>query len=1141
MPISERGWAKVERAGMIIKLDSGEGDLMIRAARFAAASLVALLALFAPGLAFADEQPVSPCVATDEQCAAYAEDGTLEARSAFQENLGNDEPSAGLVQQAIAREQANNGIATNAVPGDDNGMALAGKAHVLALRVSFPDQEFAEGDTLEALQALIGPRSEGEAAPKSAGPFPYENLHDYYQRASYGTLSITGEAFDYEAQHERAYYATNIGSLFSEALAYLDEQPDVDLGRFDANGDRRIDAVYLHFAGPDTGWGSVWWSNEQVFGAETTMYANGTVRLWNGVALANPCDQAWAAQTIIHETGHVLGLPDFYSYLSQTGKTTDRTGILTFDMMMQNQGDHNGFSKWMLGWLPESKVTRVFANENGIDVKRNGQVVQHVDAAPDGSSSIEEALSAFTSDKLEETGGIIVVSNEDKGMFSSYYLLQYDRFAGNQSVRYSSGGQNNPLPSGFRLFRVQAGLNEYGSLTHSNTTGTVHDQLIELVDPDENAIHMEGNDTIPSAIDSGSYGCMLYAGDQMSPVGYPSTNFFENPHVGFTGLTLGVTESGEEAGRVSISYSSAEKPADPADFSLAPSFDSFSNIDVLTFEASSQPLLSTPLPSAVRLLVDGEPHALLDIAVDGTTVSLPCLLDASSIGPTSTCEIVFPAGLFALSQSGGETAYSPEIRLPLTPNASMTSVGRSGAYEGTAYQADTTTLSDVFAAPDGTKRFFQIADGVLKLHTIGSGDAGRVTTLDIENAPLVASDKEQRLSVAALSDTMAFLAYYRADGSGTSTGCWVDMERGAVTASNEIGQSYAMPFASNGTSVVVASYYQGIPGPDGTRGGLLLTSLTPREDGTVEARYGWTAAQNAVSASLDALTYAFLEESGTSVNEMRVIEAATVTEALAKSTATPDDAATAGEVCTPERAAAVLPLSSSRMMLDAQRANGDYYVLMGSDYMQSETDKTLTNMVVRFDASGAERSRYVVAVPGDDCYRRLRVARYGTVTLLRSTVSPKHGIALANALFCAADGRPLSTLTTASTGMGAWLADGSWLDVGTSIAGSFGQKGSPVEPESVSGGEYGEGGYGEDAKARYTITTVLDKEPTDPGGNPEGPVSPQPLPRPNDQADSDPKPLASTGDPVGAATLAACAVIALAGIVLARVRRDSYV
>lgn len=1137
MPISERGWANVERAGMITKLDSGEGDLMIRATRFAAASLVALLALFAPGLAFADEQPVSPCVATDEQCAAYAEDGTLEARSAFQENLGNDEPSAGLVQQAIAREQANNGIATNAVPGDDSGMALAGKAHVLALRVSFPDQTFAVGDTLEALQALIGPRSENEAAPKSAGPFPYENLHDYYQRASYGKLSITGEAFDYQAQYERAYYATNIGSLFSEALAYLDEQ--TDLGRFDANGDGRIDAVYLHFAGPDTGWGSVWWSNEQVFGAETATYANGAVRLWNGVALANPCDQAWAAQTIIHETGHVLGLPDFYDYLSQKDGATSRTGILTFDMMMQNQGDHNGFSKWMLGWLPESKVTRVFANEDGIDVKRDGQVVEHVDAAPDGNSSIEEALSAFTSDKLEETGGIIVVSNEDKGtgMFSSYYLLQYDQFASNQSVYYESGGQSTPIPSGFRLFRVQADIGEGGGLLHSNTAGTVHNQLIELVDPDMGVAHANGTLTVPTAIGATAYGCMLFAGDQMTPAGYPSTNFYENINVGFTGLTFAVTESGAEAGRVSISYSDADKPADPADFTLTPAFDSFSNVDTLTFNASSQPLLATALPSAVQLIVDGEPHALLDISVDGTTVSLPCLLDASSIGPTSTCEIVFPPGIFVLSQAGGETAYSPEIRLPLTPSASMTAVGRSGTYEGTAYQADTTTLSSVFTSPDGTQRFFQIADGVLKLHTIDSRDAGRVTSLDVSNAPLASSGGEQRLSVAALSDTMAFLVYYSATGAETGTGCWVDMERGTVTASHVIEQAYAIPFASSGTSVVVTSYYRGLPSPDGTRGGMLLTSLTPREDGTVETHHGWTAAQNAAAASPNALACAFSDENGTLIKEVRVAEAANLVEALAESTATPDDAAAAGEMCTTERVAAVLPLSSSRTVLDVQRADGDYYVLMGSDYLHSEPDAAQTNMVVRFDASGTERSRFVVTVSEGDPYGRLRVARYGTVALLRSTVSPKHSIALTNALFCTDDGQPLSTLTTASVGTGAWLADGSWLDVGTSIAGSFGPKGSPVEPGSEGGGE---GGEAEGAKARYIITATLDQKPTDPGDNPEEPVNPQPLPQPNDQVSSNPKPLASTGDPVGAATLAACAVIALAGVALARMRRDFY-
>ena len=629
-----------------------------KAARWAAFWLTALLAAafagaLAPASAHAQDAAHSPCIATVEQRAAYAADGTLDEREAFQESLGNDEPSPGLVQQALAREQAQNGIAPNAVPGDDGGMAAIGNAHVVALRVSFPDRPFAEEDTLEALQALIGPRAVGEAALPSAGGFPYENLHDYYLRASYGALTVTGEAFDYAAQHERDFYTANIGQLYKEALDHL-EASGIDLARFDANGDGRIDAVYLHFAGGDTGWGSVWWSNEQVLEVPDAVYADGTVRLWNAVALSNPCDQPWAAQTIIHETGHVLGLPDYYQYASQQGGSADRTGILTFDIMMQNQGDHNGFSKWMLGWLPDSKITRIFANETGIDVKRDGKVVQHVDATADGSSSVEAALEAFASNDIDETGGIVVVANQDASMFSSYYLLQYDRFAGNQSVRYEQDGQPAELPSGFRLFRVQADLGSGGPyFVHSNTYGTVHNQLIELVDPDMNEPHAESTDLVPAAIGSREYGCMLYAGDEVSPRGYPSTNFFENANVGFTGLTIAVTESRADGGTLNISYSNAGKPEPPDDFTLTPLFDSVSNTGTLSFEASTKPALATPLPAATQLIVDGQPHALLNIETDGTTVSLPYFLDAGDIGPSSTCEIVFPAGMFVLAQTGG--------------------------------------------------------------------------------------------------------------------------------------------------------------------------------------------------------------------------------------------------------------------------------------------------------------------------------------------------------------------------------------------------------------------------------------------------------------------------------------------------------
>lgn len=1112
---------------------------MLRTVRLAtlsaAASIVIVLAsLTVPLSAYASEEPLSPCVATDEQRTTYAEDGTLEERTAFQEGLDNDEPTAGLIQQAIAREQASNGIATNAVPGNDGGMATVGKAHVLALRVSFPDKKFEAGDTLEALQALIGPRNEGEAALPSAGPYPYESLHAYYQRASYGTLTITGEAVDYEAQHERDYYTANIGQLYKEALDHL-EASGVDLAQFDANGDGRIDAVYLHFAGADTGWGSVWWSNEQVLNVPDTTYANGTVQLWNAVALANPCDTAWAAQTMIHETGHVLGLPDYYQYASQQGGSTGRTGILTFDIMMLNQGDHNGFSKWMLGWLPESKITRVFANEDGIDVKRDGAVVQHVDPAEDGSSSVEQALAAFTSDDLRETGGIIVVANEDESMFSSYYLLQYDQFASNQSVYYggAQGTENIPLPSGFRLYRVQAEVGSGGNyLVHSNAYGTTHDQLIELVDPDMSEPHTETDSLIPSAIGSDEYGCMLYEGDGVSPQGYPSTNFYENANVGFTGLTISVTESEAAQGTVAISYSNADKPADPVDFTLTPTFDAVSNVCTLTFEASLAPKLTTPLPAATQLIVDGQHHALYDIAVDGTTVSLSCLLDAGSIGPSSTCEIVFPAGLFTLSRTSEGTTYSPEIRLPLKADASLTAVSRSGAYQGTEYTDGLVATSNVFTSPNGTKRFFQIADGTLRLHTLDADDPARVTSRTIEGVSIPATIERASINVTPLSDTSAFAIVSAQYGPGT--GYWIDLESGTVTASHPFEQTSMQPCTASGTTVLVVTYHYG------PERGQLVTALTPREDGSVQARYGWTNAQSTASVDAGTLAFGFANAQGDTMEEARIVPTGTIVEALRDGATSPEDAPLVGELCTPERAEATLPLHESRALQDVQRAGARYYALMGPEF--SSTAET-SNLLIRFDDGGVEQARADVKASGSAQYQQLSVARYGTVALAARTELAKPKVTRSDVLFCDANLQPLSTLTTASNGVGAWLDDGSWLSVGLSLEASSGPKGSPEEAGAVGATE----GGGTDDRLRviYAITEQLDKEPAKPDdpddpAKPEEPAGPgedpQPLPKPDGAGDDAAHKLAPTGDPTGPLALAALVATLVAGGALARKR-----
>lgn len=116
--------------------------------------------------------------------------------------------------------------------------------------------------------------------------------------------------------------------------------------------------------------------------------------------------------------------------------------------------------------------------------------------------------------------GIIVVSNQDTGMFSSLYLVEYDRYAGNQSVRYLDAAlAEHELPSGFRVFRVRGELTDDGSdYANSNLYGTVHSQLIELVDPDMDKAHTTGGiDYAPSAVGEDAYGCMLFEESAITP------------------------------------------------------------------------------------------------------------------------------------------------------------------------------------------------------------------------------------------------------------------------------------------------------------------------------------------------------------------------------------------------------------------------------------------------------------------------------------------------------------------------------------------------------------------------------------------------------------------------------------------------
>lgn len=70
-----------------------------------------------------------------------------------------------------------------------------------------------------------------------------------------------------------------------------------------------------------------------------------TDEICEGIALMD-------AHTLIHETGHAIGLPDYYD--------TDYSGknlAGSIDMMDHNVGDHNSYSKTQLGWVDPIVVT----------------------------------------------------------------------------------------------------------------------------------------------------------------------------------------------------------------------------------------------------------------------------------------------------------------------------------------------------------------------------------------------------------------------------------------------------------------------------------------------------------------------------------------------------------------------------------------------------------------------------------------------------------------------------------------------------------------------------------------------------------------------------------------------------------------
>lgn len=186
----------------------------------------------------------------------------------------------------------------------------------------------------------------------------FESVSSFYNKSSYGQLSLTGEVTDwYEMEYSREDDLTGYGQITktvtSKALDWVrsDEYTGkhINLDEYDADNDNYIDGVYLVYDAPYDKMhsDSIYWA----FTSHTKQGEYGLNNIapyactysWSSVDFAYEKENVAYRNTYIHEVGHIFGLSDYYSsYLYQP------TG--SFDTMDSNLGDHCGFSKMLLNW-----------------------------------------------------------------------------------------------------------------------------------------------------------------------------------------------------------------------------------------------------------------------------------------------------------------------------------------------------------------------------------------------------------------------------------------------------------------------------------------------------------------------------------------------------------------------------------------------------------------------------------------------------------------------------------------------------------------------------------------------------------------------------------------------------------------------
>lgn len=269
----------------------------------------------------------------------------------------------------------------------------------------------------------------------------FESVTSFYEKSSYGKLHIGGAVTsvfksNYTISQLNSYGDNAPRKIFPN---YYNTVTSTLLKNFDVDGDGYVDnAVFIY-------------SNDYETTADTAYWAWCHVATTDNDYLYNPNvikptfnSYMWAsytymfdqymdgyqsdkvdAHTYIHESGHMLGLDDYYSY--DSSNLWDPAG--QWEMQSYNIGDQNAYSKFILGWIDPYYVY--------------------------GDCKINLRTSAKYGD------AIIIKDNWNNSIFDEYLMIEYYTPTGLNEVdskhRFSGRGLIYDY-NGLRVYHIDARL-----------------------------------------------------------------------------------------------------------------------------------------------------------------------------------------------------------------------------------------------------------------------------------------------------------------------------------------------------------------------------------------------------------------------------------------------------------------------------------------------------------------------------------------------------------------------------------------------------------------------------------------------------------------------------------------------------------